>query len=603
VNVLLCTTIVGLAGCQGGGDAGTGPQLPGNPPSNPQLKQAAFILDVNTSTREVKISPPTAKVSLSQVAPLGNGSYGNLKPSLSQQGIQGPDFSILAGDAVQLTASNYSASAIGASQPNKVTVKFDINITNRLSSVSLITPTFPVPPAGVAGVFLFPFSTNVTTTSGGVSVGGDGTDVIIDLPNTGNVAPSTDWDGSPFNFFNDNGCAAGSNDCYRYESFAQPLAAGGTSEGKTVGFDIDPTVSNFRARLIVAADLQNSGAALTGTISGGVTSPQRGALSGVTVTATPGTSLTGTSDAAGAYTIGSVPTGPKTLTLTSLPAGCTDPGTQSATVAASATSTVNFTVQCTAAVGSVTGTISRTGPATPSLATATATATPGAAGTSTASAPLGSASPTSYTITGVLIGTGTGAGAGTVALGNLPAGCNATPTSGAYTGLTQGGSVTGPSFTVDCQTPPAFYAYRNQWGTPTGGQVTLTLSFDPTTLNNAAVNGAAADDIKTFQAQIAYNSARLTFTGCANAATGANGFTNINANEVTPGTISLLNFKNGAGAIVPVTLGVCTFTINAGSAAAVSTTTTFSVIDADGTGDTVTDLIPNTQKTEATGSF
>src|SRR4029077_14298592 len=140
-------------------------------------------------------------------------------PSPSYQmsgGITGPNFSIVAGDVVQLAASNYSASAVGAFSPGKIRVRFDINITNALSGVQLITPTFPVPPASVSGLFLFPYETVVTTTSGGVTVGGDGTEVVVEQPSYGQVGSSPDWAGAPYNFFKDTGCPAGSNDCYRY---------------------------------------------------------------------------------------------------------------------------------------------------------------------------------------------------------------------------------------------------------------------------------------------------------------------------------------------------------------------------------------------------
>ena len=44
---------------------------------------------------------------------------------------------------------------------DKVRIQFDVTITNQLTGVQLITPTFPTPPAGVTGVLLFPFE-NVT---------------------------------------------------------------------------------------------------------------------------------------------------------------------------------------------------------------------------------------------------------------------------------------------------------------------------------------------------------------------------------------------------------------------------------------------------------
>jgi hypothetical protein len=628
LGTLVCSTVLGLAACAKGDDLGTGPQVPGDPPPNQPFKQAAFIVDVNTSTHEIKITPPTEKINLSSTSLLREmGKNSNL--SASAMGIEGPSFSILAGDVVTLVTSNYSASAVGAFTPNKIRVKFDVAIFDKLNGSKLIKPTFPVPPStpDADGVLLFPFSTNVTTTSGGVAVGGDGTDVIIDLPNTGNVAPSVDWNGNaaegsgstppgaggdPFNFFNDADCAAsGANDCYRFETFTAPIAPQSTSIARTVGFDIDPTVSNFRARLIVAADLADGTASAPGTVAGSVTSPQRGALSGVVVTVTPGSGLTANTDGTGAYSIPNVPVTPSaTVALSSLPSGCTNPGSQTTAVSSGTTATVNFTVTCTASVGTVTGSLSRTGPATPSLANVSAVATPGASGTTTSSALLGSASPTTYSIANVLVGSGAGAGSGTVALTNLPAGCTPTPAAATYTGLTSGGSVAAtPAFVVDCQAPPAFYQYTSSWGTPSAGSVDLTITFDPTTFNSPNVNGANADDVSQFQADVNYNSSRLTFVQCANAATGANGFTNANAFAATAGTFTVLNFKNTNGtttfgAKTPVTLAVCTFTINTGAAATVTTSTTLTSLDADGfEGDTQTNLIPNTQKTEASASF
>ena len=71
---------------------------------------------------------------------------------------------------------------------------------------------------------------------------------------------------------------------------------------------------------------------------------------GCRVTAVSG-GLTGTTDAAGAYSILSVTTGPKTLSLSNLPAGCVDPGTQNTTVTNGGTSTVNYTVPCATPTG------------------------------------------------------------------------------------------------------------------------------------------------------------------------------------------------------------------------------------------------------------
>ena len=581
-RVLATAALLGIVGCAGQ-DKAAGPVLPPAPPDNPQLVQAAFIFHVNTTTGRVDISAPQSTLNGFASGP-------------ARSGLGGPSFSLIGGDAINLTASNFSASAVGQFSPGKVRVRFDLNVTNELSSVQLITPTFPPPPPGVSGILIFPFATHVTVTSGGVSVGGSGDSLIIELPNRGEVAPSTDWDGdgtagsgAPFNFFNDTGCPAGSNDCYRWEAFAQPLAAGATTAARTVGFDIDPTVANFSAKIIVAADLQNSGPAPTGTVAGRVSSPQRGALSGVTVTVTTG-GFTGATDGLGSYSIANVTTGPKTVALSNLPSGCTTPAAQTTTVSGGATSTVDFSVTCTAPSGSVTGTITRSGTGTQSLDGTVITATPAAAGTSPASTTLAAGALT-YTINGVQIGSGTGAGNGSVALSNLPAGC--TSAAGSYTGLVLGGSAT-VNFTVNCAAPAALYQYRATWGVISGGQVTLSLSFDPSTLNDPLVNGTALDDFNSFQATIAYSATRLQFVSCANAAGSA--FQNINANGATAGSINLLNFLNGPGSTTQQTVGVCTFNVIAGAATSVTTATSLVAISSFN-GD---NLIPNTQKNEGT---
>jgi len=238
----LLLSVAGLTLACGKEQSGTGPGLPVDP-GNPQLRAVAFIADVNLQTGKIRITEPPTNVVPSSAA------------LFSTKG--GPTYSIVAGDVVGLTASNMQSSAVGEFQPGKIRITFDINISNKLAAVSLITPTFPPPPAGVPGLFLFPYEMVPTITSGGTSTGGDGTEVIVEQPSRGAISAAVSWDGSPHNFFNDNGCPAGSSDCFRYEAFSQPLAGGATSEARTVGFDLDATLSSFRARLIVSADLRN----------------------------------------------------------------------------------------------------------------------------------------------------------------------------------------------------------------------------------------------------------------------------------------------------------------------------------------------------------
>lgn len=564
---LAVTTALVMGACSS--DRGTtDPTLPPNPPGNPQFRQAAFILDVNTRTGQVVITPPKKPTTSADV---GNGPQGG--PPIQR--------SILAGDVVLMTASNFTASAVGAFQPGKVRVTFDVNVTNRLSSVQLITPTFPTPPAGTNGVILFPYENVVTVTSGGVSTGGDGTDIIVELPSYGQIAPSTDWDATEHNFFNDTGCPTGGttpSDCYRHEVFTQPLAAGSTSEARTVGFDIDPTVGNFRARLIVAADLQDAGPAPTGTISGSVTSPQLGALSGVVVTAVSG-GLTGTTDAAGAYSILSVTTGPKTVSLSNLPAGCTNPGSQNTTVTNGGTSTVNFTVTCATPTGSITGTITSSlgGPLTGVAVSATPTG-------GSAVGPANTNASGVYNLSSVPVGPGTGV----LTFANVPAGCT-NPGPQNYSGLTSGGTLT-LDFTLSCTPPPAGYAYTNSF-VDNGATVTLTIAIDMSTFNDPNVNGASPDDIDAIQGEFTYNSARLQFVSCANVSGSI--LTNGTFNGSTAGTVSFLNFSTNP-TLATGSQGVAQCTFNDLGGAASTTVTTLSVA-ASKAGD---DLLANVLVTE-----
>lgn len=414
-----------LAAC-GKGDSGSTPAdpvLPGDPVGNPRFRAAAFVFDVNTAEKTVKV-----------IAPDG----GIVNASLRGGEGDGPNYSILAGDVVELTTSNYNASAVGAFTPGRIRVTFDVNITNRISAINLITPTFPTPPAGVTGVLLFPFEAANIVSTGGTTVGGDGTEIIVEQPSRGAVNPSVDFDGEPFNFFNDGGCAAGNNDdCYRYQTFATPLLGGATSESQTVGFDIDPTVYRFRARLIVAADIAPSGGAASGTITGSVTS-NIGPLSGVSIAGTPG-GLSATTDAAGGYTIASAPVGPRTLSVSGgLPAGCTlnAPTTVSVSVTNGGTATANFTATCPVPSFTISGSVtSNQGP----LVGATVAASTGGSTTSAAGGAYSLSVPAA-------------AGAGSLTISGIPAGCTLSSGDLTYPATAAGGTVT-RSFVYACPVP------------------------------------------------------------------------------------------------------------------------------------------------------
>lgn len=538
--------------------SGSGPVLPGDPPHNPQVTRAAFLANVNVRTGEIRIAPPeldSAQQGLLRASSLADGSV---------------ELSLVGGDVVTLTSSNFVASAVGAFQPGKVRVTFDVNVTNKLNGVQLIGPTvFPAPPAGTTGPILFPYDIAVAVTSGGTATGGQGNDIIVTLPSYGLVAPSTDWNGAPHNFFNDTGCPAGANDCYRWEEYPGPIFPGSTTLARGVGFDLDPTVGQFTARLIVAADLQNSGAAPTGTIAGTVTSPQLGTLNGVTVTATAGiTTLNSTTAGAGAYSIATVPTGPASVAITSgLPAGCTNPGAQSTTVNNGATSTVNFTVTCPTPVGTVNGTIAFTG------------ASPSATGISVVVTPTGGAAQPAvnpnaggaYSRNNVPVGTG----AGSVALSNLPAGCT-NPGNGSYSGLTSGGTQT-VNFTVACTPPPAGYAYIGT-AVDNGATVTISFTMDMTTFNDPAIPDAE-EQISAFEGSFTYPAARLQATACNYGGPGGAGavVTGPGPTFATPGTVFFQGINtNAALGHALFTVLTCTFN-DLGGATPISTTSNLTV--------------------------
>lgn len=553
---------------------GAGPVIPGNPAPNPTITRAAFLADVNVRTGEVKVRAP-------QLTGTQNGVGASLKGARIDASLEGIDLSLVGGDVVQLTTSNFAASAVGAFQPGKVRVTFDLNITNKLSGVQLVGPTvFPAPPAGTSGPILFPYDIAVAVTSGGTATGGQGNDVIVTLPSYGLVAPSTDWDGAPHNFFNDAGCATSgsTSDCFRWEEFLGPIFPGSTTGASSVGFDIDPTVGQFTARLLVAADLQNSGPAPTGTVAGSVTSPQLGALTGVTVAATSGiTSLSASTDAAGAYSIASVPTGPASVAISGgLPAGCTAPASQATTVTNGGTATVDFVVTCPVPVGAIAGTISFTG-FTPAgaaidLISVSATPTGGSAVAGSVDA-LGAIS-----IASVPVGVGTGS----VALGNLPAGCT-DPGAGSYSGLTSGGTAI-VNFTVPCVAPPAFYQYTGS-AVDNGSTVTISFAIDMSTFDDPAIPGV--DDISAIQGSFTYDPARLSAPACGNVS--GSGLTNGTFNTSTPGTIGFLNFTTTG--IKTGVQGVLTCTFTDSGAGALTTATTLTVA----ASDNGTDLLPNVQ--------
>lgn len=296
---------------------------------DPAVLALAFRIDINVETGEVRV-----------VNPIGSVAEG--RPGLA--------FSLMGAEVVGLTVSNVVRSPVGQFVPNKRTIKFDLALTNRLSVTDLVTPTFPIPPAGVQGVIAFPYTVGASGVAGG------------------KATPDTTWNGTgllpsgrPHNFFNDLAtCPAGvTSDCYRWEAFVSPLAPGVTTAAQRVGFTVDPGVTSVQVYVVVAADLLDHPPVPLpgkGAVLGVVSSPVLGLLAGVTVTAAPG-GATGVTDGLGKYLLTGLDAGTATLTLSGLPAGCTDPGPQSVAVVAGGLATGDFTVACGPPVGSVTGTV------------------------------------------------------------------------------------------------------------------------------------------------------------------------------------------------------------------------------------------------------
>lgn len=206
----------------------------------------AFTATVDTRARSVSIAPPPFA--------------GTAAPTLRMAGVEQPALSLLGSDVVRLVPSNVRISALGAFVPNRIRVTFDVTLENKLPSLALSAPTWPTPPAPY--VILFPLDYSVTLAPGGVA-GNDGNSIGIGLPGGGKVTPSENWDGigvagsgAPYSFFNKTNCSSVvTNNCFRWVTFGsqvQPITGRPT---RTVGFDIDASVAQFRSRMIVAADL------------------------------------------------------------------------------------------------------------------------------------------------------------------------------------------------------------------------------------------------------------------------------------------------------------------------------------------------------------
>lgn len=519
-GTLVATTMaLALGACSDSSTSAT-PDVPEEPSLPPAVRQAAFVFDVDMRKQSVNVLAPNGA---------SVGSLSLRDGSLRTSGGRGPDLSILAGDVVELTTSNFTASGVGqgGAPAGRVYVSFDVQVLNRLGSVRLIRPTFPAPPAGLAAaqqVLLFPFAASTIVTTGGTGTEGDGTTIVVEQPSRGAVeAAQTDasrdgWDGAPHNFFSDSlrACTLNPN-CFLYEAFPV-IQPNEQTTGRRVGFVIDPTVNRFRARLLVAADLENA-VAQFGTIAGNVSSVALGGgVSGVTVSAGPG--LTAVTSATGDFSIANVPVGNRTVSVSTLPPGCSA-AAQPTLVGNAATSTVNFALLgCTVPAGTVTGQINFTGsiPSAATISAITVQITPDGRAALPAVA---------LSATGALsvpsVPTIPNASGRITAISNLPANCTA-PTLGAglltYTGLTLGGSAAIAPISIACAAPPILYGFTvtlqpsTRAGAP-ANEFEAVYAID-LSVNRPDNYGAAPDSLAGIQIDLAYDNTRLTpVTGTA----------------------------------------------------------------------------------------
>ncbi len=114
----------------------------------------------------------------------------------------------------------------------------------------------------------------------------------------------------------------------------------------TLGAQVGTQILSSRVQYgtLSAVNFTATAVAGFGSVGGTVSSTMGAPLGAVTVNVTgAGSTQTNT---LGAYDLASVPSGTQTLTLSSLPAGCTNPGAQAVLVAPNTSTVVNLTVVC-----------------------------------------------------------------------------------------------------------------------------------------------------------------------------------------------------------------------------------------------------------------
>jgi len=165
---------------------------------------------------------------------VGTGTVHQAGPGAMGGSVAGPQFSLIGEREVAASVTNVSTTASG----HRVLIRFDLALTNQLENSDLVPSTFPASPADE--VVAFPFS---TTPAG-----------LFGLK----VIATGDWDGAPWNFFNDAVCMVQTpfSDCYRWEGFGATIPAGATTPARSVGFSVDASVTSFTVYIVVAADIR-----------------------------------------------------------------------------------------------------------------------------------------------------------------------------------------------------------------------------------------------------------------------------------------------------------------------------------------------------------
>jgi hypothetical protein len=254
--------LAGVVGCNSERQS-LDPELPPLPPLNPELRAAAFILDVDARRGVVKVTEPS-------------GIAGT--PQLS---VAGPDFSLLGGDAIDLLFRNFNFGQFDDVTGTRL-VTWEMQLSNQLGGVNFIAPTWPEPPSNATGIHAIPLRVVVTEVAGSITPGGQGNEIIIELPSLPDeVSASEHWngslevggthDGAPYNWFNDTACPS-DNDCFRFETYGAPLFARTNSAWQTVGIRSGPDANTFRVFVILAADIQDAQGVPTEAVCGRVSS-------------------------------------------------------------------------------------------------------------------------------------------------------------------------------------------------------------------------------------------------------------------------------------------------------------------------------------------